>query len=234
MIDILKNSSYGLVITLIFYIFSLTLYKKHKINLLHPMIVTQLLLISFLLYFKIDYQEYMNSGANIISFLLGPATIVLAIPLFRQWELLKSNALPIIIGVLIGSITGILSMVFLSKLFGLDEIINLSLIAKSVTTPIAMDITEFLGGIPSITILGVMFAGTFGAIFGPKILRITGIKNEIAKGIAMGTASHGLGTARALEEGEIQGAMSGLSVGLTGLTTAILIPLMIKFLIGWM
>lgn len=234
MIDIIKNSSYGLVITLVIYIFSHALYKKYKTNLFHPLIVTELILISFLLYFKIDYQGYMSSGANIISFFLGPATIVLAMPLFRQWELLKSNALPIIIGVIIGSITGILSMFLLSKLFGFDKIINLSLLAKSVTTPIAIDITELVGGITSVTILGITIAGTFGAIFGPKILSVFGVKNEIAKGIAMGTASHGLGTARALEEGEIQGAMSGLSVGLTGLTTAILIPLIIQVLIGWM
>jgi predicted murein hydrolase (TIGR00659 family) len=234
MIDIIKNSSYGLVITLVVYIFAHTLHHKYKKYSPHPIIITELLLISILLYFKIDYQGYMSSGANIISFFLGPATIVLAIPLFRQWELLKSNALPIIIGVLIGSITGISSIFFLSKLFGLDTIINLSLLAKSVTTPIAMDITELVGGITSITILGVIFAGTFGAIFGPKILKIFGVKNEIAKGIAMGTASHGLGTARAIEEGEIQGAMSGLSVGLTGLATAILIPLMIQVLIVWM
>lgn len=234
MLDIFKDTPYGLAITLVVFILAQKFYKKHKTSLLHPMIVTQAIMITFLLYFKIDYQDYMSAGANIITFLLGPATIVLALPLFRQWQLLKSNLLPIVVGVIIGSITGILSMFLLAKLFALDQTINLSLLAKSVTTPIAIDISKLLGGIASVTILGVIIAGISGGIFGPKVLEIFGVKNEIARGIAMGTASHGLGTARALEEGEIQGAMAGLSVGLTGLTTAILIPFMIKILMSWL
>ncbi|HHT50453.1 MAG TPA: LrgB family protein [Eubacteriaceae bacterium] len=234
MIDIILNSSYGLVLTLLAFLFSLRLSNKIKIKIIHPLVLTQLIIIGFLVYFKIDYKDYMNAGANIIASFLGPATIVLAVPLFRQWSSLKSNALPILIGVLAGSLTGILSMFFLSKLIGLDKLLNLSLITKSVTTPIAMDITKSLGGVPSITILGVIFAGLIGATIGPKILSIFGITNNIARGIAMGTASHGLGTAIALEEGEVQGAMAGLSVGLTGLTTALIIPFMAKILINFM
>ena len=234
MIDIILNSSYGLVLTLLAFLFSLRLSNKIKIKIIHPLVLTQLIIIGFLVYFKIDYKDYMNAGANIIASFLGPATIVLAVPLFRQWSSLKSNALPILIGVLAGSLTGILSMFFLSKLIGLDKLLNLSLITKSVTTPIAMDITKSLGGVPSITILGVIFAGLIGSTIGPKILSIFGITNNIARGIAMGTASHGLGTAIALEEGEVQGAMAGLSVGLTGLTTALIIPFMAKILINFM
>lgn len=234
MLDILKDTPYGLAITLVVFILAQKFYKKHKSNFFHPMIVTQLIIIAFLLYFNIEHQDYMNAGAYIITFLLGPATIVLALPLFRQWELLKSNVLPIVVGVVIGSITGILSMFFLAKVFALDQTINLSLLVKSVTTPIAIDISKLIGGVASITILGVIIAGIFGGIFGLEILKLFGVNNEIARGIAMGTASHGLGTARALEEGEIQGAMAGLSVGLTGLTTAILIPFMIKILMSWL
>ena len=149
MIDIILNSSYGLVLTLLAFLFSLRLSNKIKIKIIHPLVLTQLIIIGFLVYFKIDYKDYMNAGANIIASFLGPATIVLAVPLFRQWSSLKSNALPILIGVLAGSLTGILSMFFLSKLIGLDKLLNLSLITKSVTTPIAMDITKSLGGVPS-------------------------------------------------------------------------------------
>ena len=234
MIDIIKNSSYGLVITLLAFLFSIKISNKIKIKLLHPLVISQLIIISFLLYFNIDYQDYMNSGGVVIASFLGPATIVLALPLFRQWSALKSNALPIIVGIFIGSLTGILSMFFLSKLIGLDKSLNLSLISKSVTTPIAMDITKSLGGLPSVTILGVIFAGLTGAVLGPKLMNIFGIKDPVARGIAMGTASHGLGTAIALEEGEVQGAMAGLSVGLTGLTTALIIPFMAQILIKYM
>jgi len=233
--EILRESStFGISMTLVVYLLSVRLYKRTRIGLLHPLLISQIVLIGLLQYLNIGYQEYLNSGASIIASFLGPATVALAIPLYKQWKLLRSNALPIIMGIIVGSITGILSIFILSKLFGLDRMMNISLLPKSVTSPIAMDLSKLIGGIPSLTLLGVMTAGILGAVFGPKILKIFGVSEDIAVGIALGTASHGLGTARALEEGEVQGAMSGLSVGLTGLITALLLPLMVGILKGWM
>lgn len=235
MFDILQNSTiFGMVLTLIVFFISHKFYNTYKMTLLHPTVVTQILLILFLVYFGIDYEDYYRSGGNMIHFFLGPATIALALPLYRQWEVLKRNTMPILIGVIGGGFTGVFSVLLLSKVFGLDKMINLSLLPKSVTTPIAIDITAFAGGIPSITILGVMIAGATGAIIGPKVLKVFGIKNEVAQGVAMGTASHGFGTARALEEGEVQGAMAGLSIGLMGIITAIIIPLLLELLKTWM
>ncbi|MCR1900293.1 LrgB family protein [Irregularibacter muris] len=228
MLNILQSSPvFGLVITLVVFGLSYKLYDKYKMTMLHPTVITLTVLILLLMYSGIDYKDYYENGGNIIHFLLAPATIVLALPLFRQWEILKINFFPIVVGIMAGSVTGALSVFFLGKIFGLDKIINISLLSKSVTTPIAVEITESIGGIASITILGVMVAGSVGAILGPKLLKFFRVKNDIAAGVAMGTASHGFGTARALEEGEVQGAMAGLAIGLMGLFTAIAVPLIL-------
>ncbi|WP_269851100.1 LrgB family protein [Methanosarcina horonobensis] len=161
------------------------------------------------LYFRIDFETY-NLGGDYISFFLGPSTVVLAVPLYKKIQLLKSDVLPIIAGISAGYIAGISSILILSNFFGLDKIITSSLVPKSVTTPIGIEISKQIGGLPAITVAAIVATGIIGAVLGPFICRSFRIKDSVAVGIAIGTASHALGTTRAIELGETEGAMSGL------------------------
>ena len=168
-----------------------------------------------------DYETY-NQGGAFITMFLTPATAVLAIPIYRQRELLKANFLPIVSGALVGSIVSLVSVIIFSRMFGLDKAVLVSLVPKSVTTAIGLELSVSLGGIQTITMLAIIISGIGGAIIMPSILKFCKIENSIAKGIAMGTASHAIGTARALEMGETEGAMSGLAIGVAGLITVVL------------
>ena len=160
---------------------------------------------------------------------LGPATVVLAVPLYKQLQLFKKHFVPIMAGILIGSIIGIISIIFLSTLLNLTPELITSLVPKSVTTPIGVEITKALGGVPSLTIAAIILSGIIGAVAGPTLCKIFKIEDEIALGIALGTASHALGTSKAMELGEIQGAMSSLSMGIAGIITVFLAPILLYF-----
>lgn len=227
----LQTPLFGVVLSIIMFSLAQFINKKTKLAILNPLLVTIVLIIGFLMFFNIDYSVY-ELGGNIISFFLGPATVVLAVPLYKQIKLLKRYLYPIIIGIFVGSLTGILSIIFMSKLFNLDEVLMLSLVPKSTTTAIAMEISSNIGGISSLTIAFVAVAGIFGYIFSPWILKLFKIHNKVAQGIAIGTSSHAMGTAKAMELGETEGAMSSLAISIAGLITVILSPLilnMIKF-----
>ncbi|HII93651.1 MAG TPA: LrgB family protein [Methanosarcina sp.] len=224
--DFINMPLFGILLSLIAFQAGTLLYKKTQLSIFNPLLVASVLVMVFLLIFGINYETY-NLGGNYISFFLGPATVVLAVPLYKKIRLLKSNALPIIAGIITGCIAGISSILTLSSLLGLDDTISRSLAPKSVTTPIGIEISRQIGGLPAITVAAIVFTGIIGAILGPFICRCFKIKDKVAVGVAIGTASHALGTTRAIELGETEGAMSGLAIGIAGLITVFLAPLLL-------
>lgn len=220
---LLESPEFILVLIFGTYLFGQWLFKKTKIAIFHPLIVSIALIILFLKFSQIDYNKF-EEGGRFVSFLLGPSVVALGYILYEQISYLKGNVTSILTSILVGSITGILSVIFLAKLTGADEVLISTLEPKSVTTAIAMNIATQSGGIPSLTAVIVLFCGIFGGIIGPYVLRILGIKSSIAKGLAMGASSHSVGTVKAMEMGTIEGAISGLAIGLMGVATALLIP----------
>lgn len=218
---------FGILISLIAFEIGCLIYSKTKITLFNPLLISIALIISFLIKFNISLTYY-NIGGQFISFFLGPSTVVLAVPLYKKINLLKKYAIPILIGITSGSCIGIITIIILSYIFKIDSPLNSSLIPKSVTTPIGVEISKQLGGIPSITVAAIISTGIIGAVIGPAILNLFKIKNKVAVGIAIGTASHAVGTTKAIELGETEGAMSGLSIGIAGLITVFLAPVLFK------
>lgn len=229
MIQYLDTPLFGVGISILAYSAGLFIAKRTRLAIMNPLLLTTLIIISFLSILKIDYETY-NRGGAIITFFLGPATVVLAVPLFKQWELLRSNFIPILSGIAVGSIAGVASIIILGRLLDLDTVLIASMVPKSTTTPIAIEISAVLGGNPSLTATFVPITGITGFIAGVRIIDAFGIRNPIAKGIAMGTASHAVGTAKAMEVGEVEGAMSSLSIGVAGIITVFLIPVIMWFL----
>ncbi len=169
--------------------------------------------------------EY-NTGGQFITFLLAPATVVLAVPLYKKIKLFKANAIPIFIGISLGTIGGIISVILMCHLFGISKQLSLSMIPKSITTPIGMAVSKQIGGIPSITVAAIIITGITGAVIGPTIFKIFHINDRVARGIALGCSSHAIGTSKAIELGEVEGAMGSLAIGLTGLITVIVAPML--------
>ena len=221
---------FGVLISIIAFEIGIWLNKKTKSALVNPLIIGIVLVIVFLLAFNIDYEAY-SKGGSIITFFLGPATVILAVPLYKQIEKLKQNTFPIITGILTGSVVAILAVVYLGKLFQLDETIILSLIPKSTTAAISMEISKEIGGIPALTMAATVIAGISGGIMGPYICKLFKIQDRTAIGLSLGTASHAVGTAKAMELGEVEGAMGSLSIGIAGLVTVIIVPWLIKVLL---
>ncbi|NLY44919.1 MAG: LrgB family protein [Tissierella sp.] len=223
--EVLNNSIYfGIAITLITYIIGMKLKNKFKLAILNPILISFLLVILVLTVFNIDYESY-NQGGKYISFLLTPATVCLAIPLYQQLGLLKKNFKAIIIGISIGVVTSLSSIFLFSIILNLDHLLYISILPKSITTAIGIGISEELGGIQTITILSILITGITGNVIGESICKIFKIKNPISVGLAMGTSAHAVGTSKALEIGEIEGAMSSLSIAIAGLLTVVLAPL---------
>lgn len=227
-----SNPIIPIVITLIAYIISYTIYIKTKLPILTPM-VTTMILVGFSLYFmKVPYNVYNESGGKFINALVGPATVVLALPIYRNLPILKANMPVILISIAIGSAIGIIGIFIMSKLFGLSDNILLSLLPKSVTTAIAIDIADNIGGIKSVTVLSVVTSGITGAIVAPAVCKIFKIKSPLAIGLGIGNSSHALGTSKAIEMGETEGAMSGLAIGIAGALTVILLPILYRLLVA--
>ncbi len=172
----------------------------------------------------IPYETYSQANQP-INFLLGPSVVALALSLYEELETIKHNALPIFVAVIVGALVGVVSVYFSCKMLHMDGMWVRSLEAKSVTTPIAMDVTHSLGGNESLAAVSVIITGFLGSLMGPFVLRLCHITNPVAKGLAMGCSAHGLGTARAIELGAVEGAVSGLCIALMGVATALLVPL---------
>lgn len=228
--ELISSPLFSITLTITLFYYSTVLYKKCHIIIFNPFIISITFIVSFLNFTNIDYQTY-NEGGKYISFFLGPSVVALGIPLYAQFDELKRKGKALLISIVSGSITGITSASISIKLIGGSDELIASFAPKSVTTPIAMGISENIGGIPSLTAVLVVFTGIIGAIAGPAFLKLIGIKSKTAFGLAMGAASHGIGTARAVEEGEMEGAISGLAICLNGIATAILTPLIVKLVI---
>lgn len=226
---LLQSEIFILTLVIGVYLAAVWLFKKTKLSLLHPLLVSIPVLAVITHVLGISYETF-EKGSRIINFMLGPTVVVLGYLLYEQIAELKANAVSIITSVFVGCVTGILSVIFIARYFGADQALIASLEPKSVTTPIAMSIAERAGGIPSIAAVVVIVVGIFGGMVGPFILERLGIKSRIARGLALGSAAHGLGTARAMELGTIEGAISGLAIGVMGIMTAIMVPLIELFL----
>jgi predicted murein hydrolase (TIGR00659 family) len=199
------------------------LYNWKKWPILNPLFWSIATLIAFILISKVDYEVY-RQNTQVISFFLGPATVVLAVPLYRQRELLKTYWLPIILGIGFSVIVSALSITFFSVIFNLGSLLHLSLLPKSLTTPIGISLSADIGGIPALTVISIIITGIAGAILSPFFLDLAKIKHPVAKGIAIGASSHVVGTTKAIELGEVEGAMSSLSIALAGIMTYFFIP----------
>jgi len=215
---------FGLFISVFAYMIGVQVKKKLGWGFLNPLLVAIILLIVLLKVTGIPYEEY-NNGAGYISYFLTPATVCLAIPLYKQLELLKKNFIAVVLGITSGVLGSAASIFLMSVLFKLEHVYYVSLLPKSITTAIGMGVSEEAGGIVTITIVSIILTGILGNMIAEIWFRVVGIKEPIAKGLALGTAAHAIGTAKALELGEIEGAMSSLSIAVAGLMTVVVVPL---------
>ncbi len=197
----------------------------------NPVLIAVALLLGVLVATGTPYDAYFE-GAQFVHFLLGPATVALAVPLHRELRRARARAVPLTIALVAGSVTAVVTAVGVAWLMGGSRATLVSLAPKSTTTPVAMGIAEKLGGLPSLTAALVILTGILGAIAGPAVLRLARVRDPVATGFAMGVASHGIGTARAFQLGERQGAFSGLAMGLNAIATALVVPALLR-LLGW-
>ncbi|MEH6834781.1 MULTISPECIES: LrgB family protein [Falsihalocynthiibacter] len=217
---------FHLTLTLVAFQLASWMFEKGGRNpLLNPVLGAVILVVSVLYISGTDYGTYFE-GAQFVHFLLGPATVSLAIPLYRHWHKVRRSALAIGVSLLTGSLVAILTSVGTAWAFGGSEVLLASIAPKSATAPVAMAISQELGGLPSLTAVMVIVSGILGAMFGPMLLNLIGVKDWSARGLAIGTASHGIGTARALQVNETAGAFSGLAMGLNAVATALLVPIL--------
>ncbi|MBO0344909.1 LrgB family protein [Roseibium sp. CAU 1637] len=216
----------ALTLTLAAYQLGFWIYRMAGFHpLLNPVLIAVIVLVSILLLTDTSYATYFE-GAQFVHFMLGPATVALALPLYRQIERVRKSALAIAVSLLAGSLTAMITAVGIAMLLGASRETLISIAPKSVTAPVAMGISEQFGGLPSLTAVLVILTGIIGAALGPLVLNLIGVKDMAARGLAMGTAAHGIGTARAFQVSELAGAFSGLAMGLNALATAILLPLL--------
>jgi predicted murein hydrolase (TIGR00659 family) len=221
-----------LTATLVAYQIGLALHRAAKGNpLVNPVVIAVVLVVALLAVTGTTYPTYFE-GAQFVHFLLGPATVALAIPLYRQFETVKRSAGAILAALAAGSITAALSAVLIAWGLGAGRDALIALAPKSVTAPVAMGITEQLGGLPSLTAVLVILTGMLGAMLGPFLMTRLGVTDWRARGLAMGTASHGIGTARAVQVNPVAGAFAGLAMGLNALATALLLPIVWRLVAG--
>ncbi|MDO4442291.1 MAG: LrgB family protein [Slackia sp.] len=218
----LIETAASLALTVAVFAGAVWLNRKTKSPLLNPLLVSVAVIMALITLCGIPLESY-ESGTRIIASMLGPATAVLAFSIYQQRKILKSNFLPIFSGCLVGSIVSMISAYALCTFFGLGEEVALSTLPKSTTAPIALSITDELGGTASITMAAVMTTGVLGAIFSPMLANVFRIKNKVAQGVAIGTCSHAIGTAKALEMGKLEGAMSGVAIAVSGLLTCFIV-----------
>lgn len=224
-----ESAFFGIFLTLLCYEIGLWVKKKAKISLANPLLIAVIIIIAVLLVFHIDYNNYA-AGAGYVSFFLTPATVSLAIPLYRQLALLKKYPKAILGGIFSGVMTAMVSIFLLSLAFGLNHEQYVTLLPKSITTAIGMGVSDKMGGMPAITVIAISVTGISGTILAEAICKLFRITEPVAKGVAIGTASHALGTSKAMEIGEIEGAMSSLSIVVTGIMTVIAISVFSNFI----
>ena len=227
----LESEVFVLCFTFIIFFLAQKLQERLKWILLNPIMVSVAIIILFLTVFNIDYNAY-HQGTRMIEFFLKPAVVAMGVPLYLQLERIKKQALIIVVSQLAGCIAGIVSVVLIAKLLGASKEIVLSVAPKSVTVPIAMEVSKMIGGIPALTAAVVLVVGIFGAIFGYTILKLARVTNPISQSLAMGTASHGIGTSRSMAISSTYGVYSSLGLILNGIFTSVLTPYIIKLIIN--
>lgn len=225
---LLASDIFLLALTIGFYSLGSALCRRTRIVLLHPTLLAFVAVMAVLNIFGIEYETY-REATGILDFALGMSVVSLGYLLYEQSDKIKGRLLPVAVSTVVGCLTGILSVVYIALTFGAEREIVTSIAPKSVTVPIAVAVSEPLGGIVAVTSVVVFCVGIFGSLFGNWILSRCGIKDKMAKGFALGSASHGIGTARAIELGAIEGAMSGLAMALMGIATALILPLVERF-----
>ncbi|PKK39571.1 LrgA-associated membrane protein LrgB [Clostridiaceae bacterium JG1575] len=223
------HPAFGLALTILTFQGASLLYAKIKNNrflaLLNPLLLATLFGIAFLSITKIPLEDY-NEGAALLNFFLGPMVVTLALPLYRNRRTIRRFAFPIVGSIVIASLVSLTSVILLSRLLGLDEGILRSMLGKSTTTPIALEVATMTGGNGSLAVLGVILTGNIGVIFSTVLFRMLRIKSPVAKGIALGSSSHAIGTATALSLGKTEGAMAGLAIGICGIVTVLWLPIL--------
>ncbi len=229
--EVLNTPFFGIVLTIVAYETGVFLSRKFKLAICNPMLVASILVIGFLLLTGIDLDTY-NIGGDYISVFLAPVTAVLAVPLYRQIGNLKKHFFPIVVGILVGCLTSFTLVTLLAKLLDISPTLKISLLPKSITIPMGIELSNEIGAVPAITIAAIVITGITGGVVAPFVCKICRIKHPVAQGVAIGTASHAIGTAKALEMGEVQGAMSSLAIGVAGIITSILIPILLHFFNG--
>ncbi|WP_066225225.1 LrgB family protein [Formosa haliotis] len=232
MVEVLQSEIFILTLTFVAFFVAQIIQRKTKMIFLNPVLLAILFIIGTLLLLKIDFTAYQQ-GSRMIEFLLKPAIVALGVPLYKQLGKIKKQAIPIITSQLVGCVAGIVSVVLIAKALGAPKDIVFSLAPKSVTTPIAIEVSKTLGGIPPLTASVVILFGIIGSIFGYEIMKITRIKSTIAQGISMGTAAHVLGASKSMEISGNFGALSSIGLIVNGILTALLTPYIIQFLSIW-
>lgn len=224
--EVFSSPFFGIVLCILAYELGVWCNRKLKSPLANPLLIAIALVIGVLKLFQIPLQAF-NQGGDIISLFLAPATASLALSIYSQYDKLKANLLPILIGCGAGSAVSMASVYGMCRLFRLDEKLTISMLPKSVTTPIAMELTSQSGGIVPVTVAAVVVTGIIGAMLVPTLIKLFHIRSRVAAGVAIGTSSHALGTTKAVELGEVEGAMSGIAIGVAGLMT-VLFSLLIR------
>ena len=214
---------FGALVSLAGYELGLILKKMFKLAIFNPLLIGSVSVIAVLLLLDLDYESY-NEGGKYLSYLLTPATVSLAVPLYEQLGLLKKNLKAVAAGILSGVIASVVGVFALCKLFGMNHQQYVTLLPKSITTAIGMGVSEELGGIVTITVAVIVITGVLGNVIADLVYKVFGIEEPVAKGLALGTASHAIGTAKAMELGMTEGAMSSLAIAVAGLLTAVLAP----------
>jgi len=224
MLEVLNTPLFGITLSIIAFRIGLWVNRKIKHPLANPLLIAMGLIVIILVVFDIPLDIY-EKGSSVIGLFLAPITAVLSVSIYRQRALLKESLLPVLLGTLAGSVASLLSIRWTCNLLGLDQVVLASLMSKSVTTPIAIAITEQLGGIPALTVASTVISGTLGNLLAPLFAKMFFISDPVAHGVGIGSCSHALGTSKALEIGEVEGAMSSIAISLSGIFTVLLAPL---------
>lgn len=227
MSEVFASPFFGITLSILAYEAGLFISQRTKFAIANPLLIAIVICIAVIELAHIPLASY-NAGGDLIAIFLGPATAVIAISIYNQISRLKKYFIPILMGTLVGSIASVGSAYGLCKLFGLDDILTKSMVVKSVSTPFAIAISKNIGGIPAVSVAAVVITGILGAVCAPMLIKIFRVKNPIAAGVAIGTSSHAVGTSKAIMIGEIEGAMSGIALGLAGLLT-VAITLVLQF-----
>ena len=219
--ELLRSPFFGVTLTVLAYVLGMKIQKKSGLVVCNGLVLAALMIIAVLTVFDISYEDYYVGG-SMINLFLSPATVCVAVSVYAKLDVLKKNLLPVLVGCTVGTVTSVLSVWGLCRAFGLDTALTASLLPKSVTTPIASAIAEGHGGIVSITVVAVIFTGIVGNLSVPLMIRLFRVKDPVEAGLGIGACSHAMGTAKALELGETEGAMSGIAIGLCGIVTTVL------------